>query len=199
MAQPAKDEYHIGLICALRVEMAATAMLDRDYSIIKGESRDQNTYHAGTIHDHNVVIAGLPAGTDGLGAAANTAKDMIKTFHYFDFILLVGIGGGIPHLEKDIDIRLGDVVVSQPSGTSGSVVQYDKGKAKHGRAFRTQGRSRCAPKCPFDCNHFATSATPCKSKSTNAGIPRRHDPSVSDVWPPRRAERSPLRKQMSSP
>ncbi|EXJ66752.1 uncharacterized protein A1O5_09947 [Cladophialophora psammophila CBS 110553] len=146
MAQTAKDEYHIGLICALRVEMvAATAMLDRDYGIIKGERRDQNTYHAGIIHDHNVVIAGLPAGIDGLVAAANVAKDVIRTFHYLDFILLVGIGGGVPHLEKGIDIRLGDVVVSQPSGTSGGVVQYEKGKAKHGGAFELKGALNAPP------------------------------------------------------
>ncbi|KAJ5717848.1 Tetratricopeptide-like helical [Penicillium malachiteum] len=39
---------------------------------------------------------------------------------------MVGIGGGIP--SKDVDIRLGDVVVSMPTATSGGVVQYDYGK-----------------------------------------------------------------------
>jgi hypothetical protein len=39
---------------------------------------------------------------------------------------MVGIGGGVPSEENDI--RLGDVVVSQPAGTSGGVIQYDFGK-----------------------------------------------------------------------
>ena len=40
---------------------------------------------------------------------------------------MVGIGGGAPKV-PDIDIRLGDVVVSMPGGTGGAVVQYDYGK-----------------------------------------------------------------------
>ncbi|KAF2137695.1 uncharacterized protein K452DRAFT_291301 [Aplosporella prunicola CBS 121167] len=46
------------------------------------------------------------------------------------FGLLVGIGGGIPELGADI--RLGDVAVSQPTGSSGGVVQYDLQKVKKG-------------------------------------------------------------------
>jgi nucleoside phosphorylase len=40
---------------------------------------------------------------------------------------MVGIGGGVPTAEADI--RLGDVVVSQPGKMHGGVVQYDFGKA----------------------------------------------------------------------
>jgi hypothetical protein len=40
---------------------------------------------------------------------------------------MVGIGGGVP--SKDVDIRLGDVVVSKPTRIYGGVVQYDCGKA----------------------------------------------------------------------
>jgi nucleoside phosphorylase len=40
---------------------------------------------------------------------------------------MVGVGGGVPSAE--VDIRLGDVVVSQPQQTFGGVVQYDFGKA----------------------------------------------------------------------
>jgi nucleoside phosphorylase len=39
---------------------------------------------------------------------------------------MVGIGGGVPNDEADI--RLGDVVVSQPHNDHGGVVQYDFGK-----------------------------------------------------------------------
>src|ERR1700749_1574685 len=40
--------------------------------------------------------------------------------------LLVGIGGGVPHLPKQ-DVRLGDVVVGAPE-VGPAVVQYDLGK-----------------------------------------------------------------------
>ena len=39
------------------------------------------------------------------------------------FGLMVGVGGGV--LSKKDDIRLGDVVVSQPAGSHGGVVQWD--------------------------------------------------------------------------
>jgi hypothetical protein len=40
--------------------------------------------------------------------------------------LMVGFGGGIP--SADHDIRLGDIVISCPTGSCGGVVQYDMGK-----------------------------------------------------------------------
>jgi nucleoside phosphorylase len=45
---------------------------------------------------------------------------------------MVGIGGGIARPDENHDIRLGDVVVSQPSGTTGGVCQYDLIKARSG-------------------------------------------------------------------
>jgi len=52
---------------------------------------------------------------------------MRATFKIISFGLMVGIGGGIP--SATADIRLRDVVVSQPDKTFGGVVQYDAGKA----------------------------------------------------------------------
>jgi hypothetical protein len=42
---------------------------------------------------------------------------------------MVRIGAGL--LSKNADIRLGDVVVSMPTATSGGVIQYDYGKTLH--------------------------------------------------------------------
>ncbi|KIX95482.1 uncharacterized protein Z520_08602, partial [Fonsecaea multimorphosa CBS 102226] len=146
MPRLAHNEYHIGWICALPVEMkAAIILLDEDHGIVTGKGRDENTYRAGCVHGHSVIIACLPAGIDGIAAAAHVAKDMIRTFEYLKFILLVGIGGGIPDLKKSVDIRLGDVVVSIPSGGSGGVVQYSKGKATHGGAFELKGALNAPP------------------------------------------------------
>jgi len=49
----------------------------------------------------------------------------------------VGIGGGAP--SKKTDVRLGDVVVSSPSGTLSGVVHYDYGKVISGGSFERTG------------------------------------------------------------
>jgi len=66
-------------------------------------------------------MACLPAGVDGNNAAAPVATNMLRTFTGLRFGLMVGIGGGIPNLDNRVDIRLGDVVVSQPDKTNGGV------------------------------------------------------------------------------
>lgn len=107
-------DYHIGIICALDSEMAAVeAMLDKEHdSLALSDAQDSNAYSAGRIYTYNVVIACLPAGVDGLAAAVTVASNMLRTFGQLRFGLLVGIGGGVPDLERGIDIRLGNIVVS---------------------------------------------------------------------------------------
>lgn len=140
------EDYNIGWLCALPKEMtAALSMLDEEHPDLEGQQRhDNNNYALGRIHRHNVVIACMPAGADGLVNAATAARDMARTFPSLRVCLMVGIGGGIPNLPKD-DIRLGDVVVSQPDGTLGGVVQYDKGKAEKGGQFVIKGQLNQAP------------------------------------------------------
>ncbi|KAF3768506.1 hypothetical protein M406DRAFT_336936 [Cryphonectria parasitica EP155] len=55
-------------------------------------------------------------GKYGTVFAATTAWSMISSLPHLRFGLMVGIGAGIPRLADNIDIRLGDVVVSQPTG-----------------------------------------------------------------------------------
>jgi len=120
------EEYRIGIICALPHEMtAAKAMLDEQHKPTGQANGDENVYQLGKVYEHNVVIAGLPAGRYGTVAAASVAKDMLRTFTGLRFGLMVGIGGGIPNIKKGRDIRLGDVVISEPRGTLGGVLQYD--------------------------------------------------------------------------
>jgi len=64
------------------------------------------------------------------------ATQMKATFRSVRFGLMVGIGGGVP--STDSDIRLGDVVVSQPHQGYGGVVQYDFVKATPSRFQRTE-------------------------------------------------------------
>jgi nucleoside phosphorylase len=96
------------------------AMLDETHPKSKKENGDDNEYTLGRIGVYNVVIACLPAGLMGNGPAAIVANNMQCSFP-IKFGLMVGIGGGV--WSKKGDIRLGDVVVSQPTGTHGGIVQ----------------------------------------------------------------------------
>ncbi|KAF4965715.1 hypothetical protein FSARC_6498 [Fusarium sarcochroum] len=123
--------FTVGWVCALPVERAAAeAMLDDRY-----QDSNDNTYTLGRIGDHNVVIACLPAGQTGTSAASAVAAKMMSAFGAIRFGLMVGIGGGVP--SKKADIRLGDVVVSQPHNVYGGVVQYDFGKTRPGEFEQT--------------------------------------------------------------
>ena len=132
------DNYTVGWICALPLEMAAaTAMLDEIHPSLPQPPNDHNTYTLGAIEDHNAVIACLPTGVYGTTSATAVATQMLSTFPTIQFGLMVGIGGGAP--SKDVDIRLGDVVVSTPTGHSSGVVQYDYGKTVSDNHFQQTG------------------------------------------------------------
>jgi nucleoside phosphorylase len=123
------EDYTVGWVCALPVEMAAAQeMLDEEHPDLERDptDNDENLYALGSINDHNVVIVCLLAGRIGNNPATAVATQMRATFKKIRFVLMVGIGGGVPSAEADV--RLGDVVVSQPSGVFGGVVQYDMGK-----------------------------------------------------------------------
>jgi nucleoside phosphorylase len=83
-----------------------------------------------------------------LAASANTASSSHvfrlvgraptlppQKFARIRFVLMVGIGGGVPSAE--LDIRLGDVVISQPHMQHGGVIQYDFGKTGPSGFIRT--------------------------------------------------------------
>ena len=130
-------DYTVGWICALPLELgAATAMLDEKHPTLPVQPNDENTYILGRIGAHNIIIACLPYGMTGNNSAATVANDMARSFKSIKIRLMVGIGGGAPG--EEMDIRLGDVVVSKPTGIHGGVVQYDFGKMKQeGQFVRT--------------------------------------------------------------
>ncbi|KID70608.1 Nucleoside phosphorylase domain protein, partial [Metarhizium hybridum] len=140
---PRPREYTVGWVCALPIELeAAEALLDEEHESLEPDLNDDNLYTFGKCCQHNVVIAGLPAGRTGNNSAAAIATRMKASFRAIRFILLVGIGGGVP--SADNDIRLGDVVISQPAQSHGGVVQYDFGKEKPD-GFERTGCLDCPP------------------------------------------------------
>jgi nucleoside phosphorylase len=126
--QLCREDYTVGWVCALSVELAAAQeMLDEEHDTPPSAAHDTNIYTCGRIGEHNVVIACLPEGQTGTNSAAAVAVQMKIAFPSARFGLMVGIGGGVP--SEEADIRLGDVVISKPHKTHGGVVQYDSGKA----------------------------------------------------------------------
>jgi hypothetical protein len=99
-------------------------MLDEEHERLQPGKKDDNSYILGRIGMHNVVIAFPGAGSYGTSAAAQTATNMIRTFHNIRFGLMVGLGGGAPkpphHEDPRKDIRLGDVVISEPKDSHGT-------------------------------------------------------------------------------
>lgn len=127
-------DYTVACICPMGVELAPVeAMLDEIHDALP-TNRDQNAYTLGKLGGHNVVIAIMPE--IGNNAAATTATQLLNDFPSIRFGLLVGIGGGVP---GETDVRLGDVVVSQPTSTFGGVVQYDMGRELEGGRFQRTG------------------------------------------------------------
>jgi nucleoside phosphorylase len=120
------DEYRVGIICALATEkMAVEGMLDEEYPGLPRQPGDDNDYTLGRIGEHRVIVACLPGGMTGTNSAAVVATNMMRSFP-IRIGLMVGIAGGVWSKEKDI--RLGDVIISQPDGMHGGVVQWDFGK-----------------------------------------------------------------------
>lgn len=129
------QDYAIGWICPLPVEQTvALLMLDETHDRLSQQPADQNIYTLGSIGGHNIVIAGLHQ--PGNSPAATVVTQMRNTFPNIHYVLLVGIGGGVPVRTESDWIRLGDVVVSKPIGEYPGVVQYDTGKAEVGQFKR---------------------------------------------------------------
>lgn len=134
----------VGWVCALSIELAAAQeLMDEEYEDLPQPPADTNIYSYGRVGEHNVVAVCLPAGQMGNNSAAVVATRMQTSFPSLRFGVLVGIGGGIPNDEHDI--RLGDVVISQPAGQYGGVVQFDFGKTGSGGVLIRTGSLGAPP------------------------------------------------------
>lgn len=132
-----RNSYTVAIICPLEVELSAIrGMMDEEHERMPSATGDSNTFTLGQLSGHNVVVASLPGGHQGKVAAAIVASSISELFPSISLRLLVGTGGGIPSGKHDI--RLGDVVISTPSGDKGGVVGYDLGKSTI-TGFRRKG------------------------------------------------------------
>ncbi|KAF3175508.1 hypothetical protein TWF751_003914 [Orbilia oligospora] len=144
--KPSKQDYTVGWICALPIEKAAAiAVLDEKHDELPAapSEGDSNIYTVGRIGKHNVVIVCLPAGNYGTNSAATVATNFRRSFPSLRFGLMVGIGSEVPNDENDV--RLGDIVVSQPLHDTSGVVQYDLGKRVGEDTFHRTGWLNASP------------------------------------------------------
>ena len=141
------ENFTVGWICAIEAEfVVACELLDQEYGRSEWpriHERDQNSYHFGRMHEHNVAIACLPKGRYGNNSAYLVASHMLLSFPSIRVGLMVGIGGAAPSSRHDI--RLGDVVVSAPTPRHGGVLQYDYGKAIQNQEFDETGHLAAPP------------------------------------------------------
>ncbi|KAH8799428.1 nucleoside phosphorylase domain-containing protein [Xylogone sp. PMI_703] len=97
-----REAYTIGWVCTLPIELAAAQeMFDEEHENLEQDENDSNLYSLGSI------------------AGQTVAMQMKASFKGIRFGLMVGVGGGVPSVQ--VDIRLGDVVVSQPVQAFGGV------------------------------------------------------------------------------
>ncbi|KAH7193924.1 uncharacterized protein B0J16DRAFT_354466 [Fusarium flagelliforme] len=84
------DDFTVGWICALPVEMAAAeVMLDHIHEALPQHKSDTNTYTLGSIHGHNIVIACLPKGQYGSNNAASVSNHMARSFPQITYRLIL--------------------------------------------------------------------------------------------------------------
>jgi nucleoside phosphorylase len=178
-------DYTVAWICALPLEMtAAKTMLDKPHPQLSQPETDHNAYTLGSVCGHNVVVACLPSGVYGNTSAAVVLAHMLPTFPSLRFGLMVGIGGGIPR--KYADIRLGDVIISIPTATSGGVIQYDFGKALRDGHFKRTGSLNKPPQ------YLLTAVSQIRSQITNVNV-------IEDITSETLQKHERLREQFSRP
>ncbi|RAH84342.1 pfs domain-containing protein [Aspergillus japonicus CBS 114.51] len=137
------EDYKIACICPMGVEQALIeAMLD-DFHYNLPMPHNLGNYAMGRMGQHKVVVAHLSQA--GNNSAASGAVQLLNDFPRLQSIMLIGIGSGIPDLDRHVDIRLGDVVVSKPTGVFPGVVQFDRGKVLSGGRFERTGALHLPP------------------------------------------------------
>ncbi|RAH42641.1 Pfs domain protein [Aspergillus brunneoviolaceus CBS 621.78] len=116
--------YTVGIICALQHElMAVRVLFDEVFEPVTMPAGDHNHYVLGRIAEHNVVGVCLQHGSDSTESARKSVHYIKHSFPGIRFCLLVGMGAGTPFDAHDI--RLGDVIVSDPRRPYSGVIPYD--------------------------------------------------------------------------
>ncbi|XP_039291008.1 uncharacterized protein LOC111044867 [Nilaparvata lugens] len=89
---------------------------------------ESNVYTLGNMGAHRIVCTKLPTvghTREAMTAAGNTTTRLLGTFQKVDYVILVGLGGGVPHYtDFNKHVRLGDVVVAHSTNNNRAVYTY---------------------------------------------------------------------------
>jgi nucleoside phosphorylase len=123
---PKREEYRIAIICALDSEYdAATSTFDQFFDSPPGAHG-----RTGRIGLYNVVLVLSKVGKVYAASAANRLRE---NYPNLQLAILTGICGGVPNPTPEVEIVLGDVIISK------SIVQYDFGRQYPGGFQRKAG------------------------------------------------------------
>jgi len=121
----AKDQPTIAVVTLLYAEkLAVDIMLDYKVTYVRYKTEGEGTvYTIGSIGRHRIVTTKLSRigyGEDAKTAAGNTVTRLLGTFGQVEYVILVGVGGGVPNFDDSRqDVRIGDIVVSKPGQSRG--------------------------------------------------------------------------------
>ncbi|CAI0644717.1 unnamed protein product [Colletotrichum noveboracense] len=118
-----REDFSVALICALPIEFDAVALaFDETWPVNQfGKAPgDYNSYTLGRMGRQNAVLVLLHK--MGKTSAASATTSLRHSFPSVNLALLCGICGGVPNPSPDVEILLGDVIISE------NVVQYDYGR-----------------------------------------------------------------------
>ncbi|KAF4841038.1 hypothetical protein CGCSCA4_v009699 [Colletotrichum siamense] len=109
-----REDFAVALICALPIEFDAVALAfdeiwpGNQFGKAPG---DHNSYTLGRVGSQNVVLILLHK--MGKTSAASTTTSLRYSFPSVNLAILCGICGGVPNPSHDVEILLGDVIISE--------------------------------------------------------------------------------------
>lgn len=129
---PLQADFTVAIFCALPLEVdAVSALFDgfcQDTTLYQNAPGDSNTYTLGRMGRHHAVLVHLPG--MGKSVASQAASSIRSTYPNIKLALVVGICGGVPYMNGQEEIILGDIVVSD------AIVQHDFGRRVPGAFLR---------------------------------------------------------------
>ncbi|KAK6496310.1 hypothetical protein TWF481_002333 [Arthrobotrys musiformis] len=123
-----RDEFEIAILCALKEEFdAVDALFDEVWenngSVPYGKAEgDLNAYTVGLMGTHPVVLTRIPG--QGACTSGAVAAGLRSSFVGIKLALLVGTCAGVPQTPDEVDILLGDIVISTGLVRYGFAVGY---------------------------------------------------------------------------
>lgn len=126
-------DYTVACIYFIEVKLTSIeGILDEIYDPLPTD-RDQNAYTLKKIDEHSVVMTILFEIENS--ATTTMTTQLFNDFPSIRFGLLVGIGGEVSENESKDNVRLDDIIMSQPTVIFRDVVQYDLKKRLVDRSF----------------------------------------------------------------